>query len=128
MYTSRTLNLLTMFIVAACSSTHELKLDETGTSVELDMFSGRPNPVWQLTAEEIAQLEARLSDLREAPGMTSDRLGYRGFVIRSRSGPDIRVYSGSIFFENAVYADVHDAEAWLVAYAERKGVKVRTHL
>ena len=88
------------------------------------MFSGRPNPVWQLTAEEIAQLEARLSDLREAPGMTSDRLGYRGFIVRPRAGPEIRVYSGAIFVENKVYADVHHAEAWLVAYAGRKGVTV----
>jgi hypothetical protein len=96
----------------------------SGISVELDMYSGRPNPVWQLSEEESAQLLAHLSDLPEATAVTPDHLGYRGFLVRYPSGQQFRVYSGSIFLEDKVYADLHDAEAWLVAYAERKGVRL----
>lgn len=48
-------------------------------TVEVDLYSGRPNPAWSLTPEEVAQLVRRVdglapADEAEPPG----RLGYRG--------------------------------------------------
>ena len=49
---------------------------------ELDLFSGRPNPSWELTAEESAELVKRLKTLPEAKeGTVRNGLGYRGIVI-----------------------------------------------
>lgn len=63
--------------------------------VELDIFSGRPNPVWELTAAERAKLKSMVRGASpsqstiDVPG-----LGYRGFVVH---GPDqIRIYRGQI--------------------------------
>ena len=54
--------------------------------VELDIFSGRPNPRWTLTATEEAELLQRLLD-RVVPiapmTITDGKLGYRGFLIRA---------------------------------------------
>ena len=121
----RTAVVISTLLFLSCASPKSLQLDGSGTDLELDMYSGRPNPVWQLTAAEVSELEARFADLRASSASTPEHLGYRGFILRARSGQDIRVYAGSIFVENKVYADVHDAEAWLIAFAERKGVKVR---
>jgi hypothetical protein len=47
--------------------------------VEIDLFSGRPNPVWNLTDAEVSTLRARLESLPTAsPAALPDRLGYRG--------------------------------------------------
>jgi len=57
--------------------------------VELDIFSGRPNPRWTLDAAEESELIIRLLD-RSVPmgpiAITEGKLGYRGFVVRA-SGP-----------------------------------------
>lgn len=57
--------------------------------VELDMFSGRPNPEWEVSAaveQELAQLESGLRASQHA--MPLPAFGYRGFVYRE--GRDAR--------------------------------------
>ena len=54
--------------------------------VELDIFSGRPNPRWTLSPAEEAELIQRLLDraVPLAPMTISDgKLGYRGFLVRA---------------------------------------------
>lgn len=56
--------------------------------VELDIFSGRPNPKWILTDKEEKQLLDRVTaDPRAilAPSATDGRLGYRGYVVSTLS-------------------------------------------
>jgi hypothetical protein len=74
--------------------------------VELDVFSGRPNPRWELDeerSEELRRLEARLAPARQAapepPG-----LGYRGFVYAGADG-QVRAYRGYVKTPQAVLAD-----------------------
>lgn len=52
--------------------------------IELDVFSGRPNPGWMLTEAEAAELEAMMASLpvAVAPPPPFDGLGYRGIVAR----------------------------------------------
>ena len=53
-------------------------------TVELDIFSGRPNPRWELTQRESQQLLERLKDDRIALSKADDtkgNLGYRGFIV-----------------------------------------------
>lgn len=50
--------------------------------IELDIFSGRPNPRWSLTTSEDREFLTRLLDgaVPLAPISTSGGLGYRGFI------------------------------------------------
>ncbi len=58
--------------------------------VEMDAFSGRPNPSWELDAEEaeqVARLVAPLTALA-APEELPTGLGYRGFHLVGLRGAD----------------------------------------
>ena len=74
--------------------------------VELDIFSGRPNPRWELdehAAETLRRLVSRLSVTSasppEAPG-----LGYRGFVVTD-DGERFRAFRGYVSRDGVVLAD-----------------------
>jgi hypothetical protein len=55
--------------------------------VTLDMFSGRPNPSWELSPAQIIALRDELATEREGsllkPTTASAKLGYRGFHVES---------------------------------------------
>jgi hypothetical protein len=99
--------------------------------VELDIFSGRPNPTWDLTADESGELIQLMKDLPEDQVRTGtdDGLGYRGFLVTTEpKAKEIaveraRVVGGSI--ENLdtrkVYKDVHGLEKWLFQQARKRG-------
>lgn len=91
--------------------------------VELDVFSGMPNPTWVLTTAEAETLAQRLAALPPAsPGELSGRLGYRGLVVKVENGAEtrlIRVQSGSVHItegETTVYArdEGRELERWLI--------------
>lgn len=97
--------------------------------VEIDVFSGRPNPSWALSPAEAGDLAARLRDLPRE-GRPRPRLGYRGFVVhrpdpRGGSWPWLHVGGGAVeVFAGAgrgCYRDVAGIEEWLVALADREG-------
>jgi hypothetical protein len=74
--------------------------------VELDIFSGRPNPRWELdeqTYKELLRLQSRLKPARQAapepPG-----LGYRGFQYADEGGP-VRAYHGFVVTSGGVFED-----------------------
>jgi hypothetical protein len=52
-------------------------------TVELDIFSGNPNPEWTLTRKEESELIARVlaEPSLTQPPKKAGRLGYRGFII-----------------------------------------------
>jgi hypothetical protein len=55
--------------------------------VEIDLFSGRPNPAWELTAAEVSELKARLATLPTGlPVAMPEVLGYRGLHISPLPG------------------------------------------
>lgn len=56
--------------------------------VELDIFSGRPNPTWTLSEKEEKELLDRVAadpQIMLPEGATSGRLGYRGYVVSAVS-------------------------------------------
>jgi len=98
---------------------------ESPMRVELDVFSGRPNPSWELSAEEAGELARRLEDLRPVDRAPAEPgLGYRGFVV-SMPGREIRVYQGVLTItedgSTRRYADVNRIEGWLAGQARRHG-------
>jgi hypothetical protein len=91
--------------------------------VELDIFSGMPNPAWTLADTEAESLVERLAALPQAPPREfSGNLGYRGFIIRLMQGAatqSIRVQRGAVHISNGqtdVYARDADRslERWLL--------------
>ena len=118
--------LLALALVAACSgNTFDVDVDPESASVAIDVFSGRPNPTFQLSAAEGAALEERLSDLsrsgRDAPDA---KLGYRGFIV-AQGETRVHVGKGVVVYERGtereVYEDRHNAEAYLIQIAKQRG-------
>lgn len=100
-------------------------------SIELDVFSGRPNPSWELNPSESGELLKQLSPLPETDKNKAafyDGLGYRGFII-SVTGADkgislpatIRVYKGFVLMNEKVFSDQHSVEKKLIEQAGNKG-------
>jgi len=91
--------LLIISPVGACR--RRTKQGSRAMTVELDVYSGRPNPTWTLSAGEAEQIARLLQDLPRAQSPADEGLGYRGFVLvtseRDGSLPQsIRVNSGIV--------------------------------
>lgn len=59
--------------------------------IELDIFSGQPNPSWTLTSKEEAQLVDRLladKSQMQPLNQSPSKLGYRGFIVNALSEDD----------------------------------------
>jgi hypothetical protein len=82
--------LLELFLAlgaVACVPTTVPASREVTMRVELDAFSGRPNPVWDLTAAQAQELFTRLESLPKGGGGTvRDGLGYRGIIVTANAG------------------------------------------
>jgi hypothetical protein len=91
--------------------------------VELDIFSGMPNPTWVLSNDEadsfLKQLAAKpRTSARELSG----NLGYRGFIVQGTQGAVtqlVRVQNGAVQISEGattVYArdENRDLERWLL--------------
>ena len=74
--------------------------------VELDIFSGRPNPHWELDARdggELLRLQAELKLAGQAPPQLPG-LGYRGFSWVDEAGP-CRAFRGLVTTGTSTLAD-----------------------
>jgi len=68
--------------------------------VELDIFSGMPNPTWLLTNSEADRFTKQLAALPPAQARElSGHLGYRGFIVQCTQGANtqsIRIQRGLV--------------------------------
>jgi hypothetical protein len=102
--------------------------------VELDVFSGRPNPTWVLTTGEAEAFERRLAALPRIPDcVLSAALGYRGLIARTALGAEtqsIWIQSGCVRIaegDTPIHArdDGRALERWLLGTGRpRLGEKV----
>lgn len=90
--------------------------------VELDVFSGQPNPRWSLTAEESTMLDQLVAQLPTGSQQSlPNSLGYRGFIVTVANTvePLFRVH-GSLVIKTKdgvtiYYRDDHSrVEKWLI--------------
>jgi hypothetical protein len=95
--------------------------------VELDLFSGMPNPTWVLTNAEADSFVKQLAALpRTSARELSGNLGYRGFIVQCAQGADtelIRIQKGTVHMSKGVahaYASDEDRELeqWLLNTAK----------
>ena len=77
------------------------KVDAPQARVELDVFSGLPNPTWRLSTIQARELMARLAALPVVQtGAFADPLGYRGFLVHLNDATSavatIKIHSGGV--------------------------------
>lgn len=98
--------------------------------VELDVFSGRPNPRWQLSQAEKTDVEEALRHLpRTEASLGEPGLGYRGLILINPTPtaglvPRIRIHGGLITLEaegGQTYRDIHGLERRLLFQAVQHG-------
>lgn len=97
--------------------------------VELDIFSGRPNPKWELTPDQNEELERRVAAAKRSPARACgfDGLGYRGLIVRDLAHPEhfIKIGFGQIIqaqrtSETLYTDDMRSLEHWLIATGSGK--------
>lgn len=121
-----------MLAVLALSSaaSPENNNDKIAMIVEFDIFSGKPNPTWHLSAEQVKELLDALHGLPPADEPVPESgLGYRGFFLSNPSSaegvtPHIRIYAGIVTMTDdgvRSYRDVHGIERQLLRQASQHG-------
>jgi len=100
------------------------------SKVELDVFSGRPNPTWTLAPALASDLQDRITRLAPSTrvGPSPQNLGYRGFIVQSESGSSspvatVRAFHGLVTVTTAsgtaCYVDPERRiELWLLSTAQ----------
>ena len=64
----------------------------THCEVELDIFSGMPNPKWTLTSADADNFVKQLGKLPSTSAReSSGNLGYRGFIVQCAKGDETQV-------------------------------------
>ncbi len=116
-------SVVALLLIAACAGVNTGPAPQM--EIELDAFSGRPNPKWLASPEHAASLSRALSSLPEAPSQPEpSHLGYRGFIIRYES-QQARVYRGHLVVTAAgttrTFADSARIEEQLIAAASQRG-------
>jgi hypothetical protein len=97
-------------------------------TVTLHIFSGRPDPAWELTSEQASDLAARLASIQQRtllkPAGILGKLGYRGFSItavrEAAFEPHIYIHHGVVDlarFDLNRIIDSPELEEWLLSTA-----------
>jgi hypothetical protein len=93
--------------------------------VQLDVFSGRPNPRWTLSADRVKELEERLQALEQAEEREPPGLGYRGFLLSGDGDIQLRAFDSTIAVTAAgrtsFFKDARGLEELLLDQARQHG-------
>lgn len=104
--------------------------DADAVEVLLDIYSGRRNPRWPLSASQIEELSGRIARQADTEPIEPPGLGYRGFIVRNnardpRLPTELRVYNGvlsaTVGAARRVTRDGAGVEDWLIAQAREQG-------
>jgi len=103
---------------------------EEKIEVVLDIFSGRPNPTWQLSENQVDELKRKLGTFPPAERKAPPGLGYRGVRVVNVGNianiPDrIMAYDGVLGITEKgttkYYEDSNKIEEWLLDRAREQG-------
>jgi hypothetical protein len=115
---------LTAMVIGSLTMT--AKSDDAVAQATLDVFSGRPNPTWTLTAAETKELQGRLARLATKLPAAPDvpDLGYRGVQL-TLGAMELSVARGGVSIQQGgTVTHLADAgrqlERWLVQTAQGK--------
>jgi hypothetical protein len=112
--------------IAAAGLTESRSM-QVHVEVELDIFSGMPNPAWVLDDDQAARFQTLLSAASKASrGELAGNLGYRGFIVTLKQGvtvQSVRVQNGTVHVFNGGTAlrfkdEDRQLEQWLLNAAK----------
>lgn len=105
--------------------------DKYSMKIELNIYSGRHNPTWELSELQIGELKQKVRmPLPVAKQKSAPQLGYRGFALINLNGvhdlPElVYVYGGVLGVKDKdtmnYYEDVNRVEQWLINQARERG-------
>jgi len=120
------IQVMLMILLAGCGMAEPTAQGEGTMRAELQLFSGRPNPTWNLTQAQIEQFSTRLQALAEIrDGEADDGLGYWGIIVQAITPTNgngtmrqITISRGIVIVEQGgsrrTYADSNrELERWL---------------
>ena len=93
--------------------------------VELDAFSGRPNPQWRLPSHRSSEVLSKIGSLPKTQRLPpKPGLGYRGFILHE-DDRSIRVFAGIVQIQERgatqSYLDTAGIEVELARDASQRG-------
>jgi hypothetical protein len=93
----------TVTVIGCCLRPDRSQGQTVALQIELDAFSGQPNPLWTLTDEQAANFIARFKVLQpiQVTQSSANGLGYRGFIVRQVGGSlngydEMRIFRGTV--------------------------------
>jgi hypothetical protein len=92
--------------------------------VQLDVFSGRPNPCWTLASGRVRELERYVEAREPTQGREPPGLGYRGILV---TGPsvELRAFDSALAItrngRTATFRDTGGLERYLLDQASELG-------
>ena len=117
-------NILLILFVSSLFSCTKTK-ESMKMNIELDVFSGRPNPSWVLENEDAENVSKMLQNLPISPKKNPiGELGYRGFIVTSNEKQSFRIYEAVVFKETEpkeIFLDENNVEQLLIKMANEKG-------
>ena len=126
---------ISVFMIG-CSTTQGKQATKQGeqkpVQITLDVYSGQPNPGWQLSSGEATELARRLAQLNTVAQDPGDgNLGYRGFFIQNEGqiagiARTVRVFRNTVIIpdnkdQRKVYRDTQNITRWLQDQARAHG-------
>jgi hypothetical protein len=90
--------------------------------VTVDIFSGRPNPEFDLDPDEAERVLQLVTSLAAAPGRSAQPppLGYRGFVVEDGGGTRLHVFHGLVVDSRGARGDPDRQLEWLLLESARR--------
>jgi hypothetical protein len=117
-------NILLILLVSSLFSCTKTK-ESMKINIELDVFSGRPNPSWILEKEDAENVSKMLQNLPIShKSIPIGDLGYRGFIVTTNEKQTFRIYATVVYKETEpkeVLLDENNVEQLLIEMANEKG-------
>lgn len=104
--------------------------DDHGIFVCLDIYSGKQDPYWKLTDEQIEELKTKLKDLPETEMFIPEEYEHHGFRIYNKDKIQqvpqrIEVFRKVVSFRKKrkvhYFEDINNIEDWLFSLAVEQG-------
>jgi hypothetical protein len=125
--------IVSVFLLFSLACTAQKNTKGLKVTVEYNIYSGRVNPQWDLSAAECKELMKRLEALPDSDkAIEAGGLGYGGFSITimsdtiNKSSWRVWVFKKIILMDKGTqknYQDIHGLEDWLLAQAADKAYR-----
>ncbi len=107
-----------------------MSTDDYGIFVCFDIYSGKTDPYWKLTDEQIEELKVRLENLSETKMVIPEQYVHHGFIIYNKDKIQkmpqrIEIFRNVVSYNKGhkvlYFEDLNNIEEWLFSLAVEQG-------